>query len=495
MKPLQAAGQKGMILVSGDGATQRGFPVLAAYVGDYPEQVLVALVKTGECPICSIPHAGMGDMDHCSTYPPRDIRPIHGALHSIDSGTQAFTNACVNAGIKPVQNPFWQNLPYVNIYDSITPDILHQLYQGLIKHVITWIKCACGPAEIDARCHHLPPNHNVHLFLKGISHLSRITGAEHDQICRFLLGLVLDIQLPNGVDNQCLIRTVRSTLDFLYLAKYPIHTTETLGMLGSALIKFQENWSIFLDLGVWEHFNIPKLHYLSHYLHFLHCFGTTDNFNTEYTEWLHIDMAKDAYRATNSKDEYPQMTTWLDLCECIMLHEKFIQHYSLQESKPASLAILPSLVYHQQHHIAKHPAHQGVLIGRIIEEYGAEQFEGALCRFVAQYQNPALTVAQVQQAAYNISIPFQKLPVYHHLKFISCDPFQLNPIPQVVDSLHVEPGQFDTAVVDFSGVRNLVGTKGMLCSSWPQSRLIDYAIVNLTIRTLHCPHSVHIWAP
>jgi len=30
-------------------------------------------------------------------------------------------------------------------------------------------------------------------------------------------------------------------------------------------------------------------------------FGTTDNYTTEYTERLHIDLAKDAYRATNMK--------------------------------------------------------------------------------------------------------------------------------------------------------------------------------------------------
>ncbi|KAF8956114.1 hypothetical protein BDZ97DRAFT_1672106, partial [Flammula alnicola] len=30
-----------------------------------------------------------------------------------------------------VQEPFWLNLPYLNIYESITPDVLHQLYQIL----------------------------------------------------------------------------------------------------------------------------------------------------------------------------------------------------------------------------------------------------------------------------------------------------------------------------------------------------------------------------
>jgi hypothetical protein len=41
-------------------------------------------------------------------------------------------------------------------------------------------------------------------------------------------------------------------------------------------------------------------------------FGTMDNYNTEQTERLHIDFAKDAYRATNRKNEYMQMTAWLE---------------------------------------------------------------------------------------------------------------------------------------------------------------------------------------
>jgi hypothetical protein len=54
------------------------------------------------------------------------------ALNAVDQGAAEFTKACANAGIKRVQSVFWN----VDIYRSITPDILHQLYQGLLKHLI-----------------------------------------------------------------------------------------------------------------------------------------------------------------------------------------------------------------------------------------------------------------------------------------------------------------------------------------------------------------------
>ncbi len=90
-------------------------------------------------------------------------------------------------------------------------------------------------------------------------------------------------------------------LDFIYLARYPIHTSQTLDNLEEALAAFHENIQVFIDLGVRSHFNIPKFHAIGHYRYFAEQLGTADNSNTEYTERLHIDMAKHAYAATNRK--------------------------------------------------------------------------------------------------------------------------------------------------------------------------------------------------
>jgi hypothetical protein len=87
------------------------------------------------------------------------------------------------------------------------------------------------------------------------------------------------------------------------LAKYPVHTEETLD-----LERFHNNKDIFIGLGVRAHFNFLKIHFAGHYRRFIELFGTTDNYNMEYPERLHIDLAKNEYRSTNSKDEYPQMT-------------------------------------------------------------------------------------------------------------------------------------------------------------------------------------------
>ena len=114
-------------------------------------------------------------------------------------------------------------------------------------------------------------------------------------------------------------------LDFLYLAQYPTQTSDTLKLLDRALECFHANKAIFVDLSIRTHFQLPKLHSLDHYHQSIELFGTTDNYNTQYSERLHIDMAKDAYRSTNRKDELAQMTIWLEHKEKIQCHEQHVE--------------------------------------------------------------------------------------------------------------------------------------------------------------------------
>ncbi|KAJ7795959.1 hypothetical protein B0H14DRAFT_3093459 [Mycena olivaceomarginata] len=299
LSPLKDAGLNGIKMASGDGVLRRCHPILAIFAGDYPEQCLVTGIKSGECPTCV-------DM-----FEPRDLDA---------------------------------DLPFVNIFLSITPDILHQLYQGVIKHVVNWLKAAFGPAEIDARCRRLPPNHNVRLFLKGITTLSRISGTEHGQICRILLGLIVDLHLPERQSTARLIRCVRD------------------------LRSFHDNKSIFIDLGIRDNFKIPKLHNISHYP-------------------LH--------------DEYLQMTLWLERKEKILRHEKFIR-WRCAGSPPHPLRNPPGAPP-----ILSNIAPTDDKLSDLTDNYRAEYFRDAFARFVVGFQNPDFSKRQVEAAAADYFLPFQ----------------------------------------------------------------------------------------
>jgi hypothetical protein len=379
------------------------------------------------------------------------------ALEVLDDSNDysSFAHTCAGLSVKPLAEPFWKGLPFTNIYQAITPDVLHQLYQGVFKHLVSWIKTAFGEDEMDARCRRLPPNHNVRHFLNGIGCLSRISGQEHDQISRIILGLIIDIPLPGGRSPVRLICAVRAILDFIHLAQYPVHTTVTLQSLNDALQLFHDNKEVFVDLEIRTTFNLPKLHFLTHYAHLITVFGTTDNYNTEYTERLHIDFAKDAYRATNHRDEYPQMTLWLERHEKIQRHVEYMK-WRLEPPIAPRAKFYPRLIFPRETRMTKHPSQKAVPISTIIDSYGATFFRSALAQYVVRTGNPGATRSEIEDHLESFTLPISKFPVFHRIKFISARRFQNE--TRTIDSVHVQPprknkrhqivaGRFDTVLV------------------------------------------------
>ena len=462
LKPLESAGALGVEMVSGDGVVRRCHPLLAVFVGDYPEQCLVTCTK--HCPMCPIPKDELGED---KSLPIRTLLPVFEALSFVDDGPSTYSNACKEVGIKPVIHPFWENLPYVHIFRSITPDILHQLYQGVVKHVVSWISDTFGAAEIDARCRRLPPNHNIRIFLKGITTLSRVSGKEHADMCKILLGIIIDMRTPRGTSAVRVVRAVRGVLDFLYIAQFPVQSEETLDLLVSSLSTFHENKDVFEELGIRDGFNIPKLHSMQHYAESIRNYGATDNYNTEYTERLHIDLAKDAYKSTNFKDEFTQMTLWLERKEKVIRHAAFIAWRLSGQPAP-----LPPIVHRPHIQMARHPT-KTVSFTRLVSDYGAKLFYEALQMTIARYQHPLTSQEHLNYAAPKIAVPFIAVPVFHKIKFWNQDPYRRPDCSDVLDVAHVRPSQkgkrgriperFDTVLVNpEEGLNDVSSIRGSL---------------------------------
>ena len=111
--PLKKLGLTGLHLQSGDGAICDCHPIFAAHISDYPEQVLITAIKTGEYLVCPAKGDELGDPDCVGE--PHDLTEILDVLNSINKGATEFTHACKAAGIKHIQQPFWKNLPFVHI--------------------------------------------------------------------------------------------------------------------------------------------------------------------------------------------------------------------------------------------------------------------------------------------------------------------------------------------------------------------------------------------
>ncbi|KAJ3885503.1 hypothetical protein GG344DRAFT_91265 [Lentinula edodes] len=446
--PLTEAGLEGVIMKSGDGIQRRCHPILAAYVGNYPEQIPVTTAYSGDCPCCETEKEDL--RIYPCACPSRDIGAVLEAVHT--TTPDLWVKKCLKCNIKPVQRPFWEDLPYANIFASITPDILHQLYQGVMKHLISWVTSVCGADEIDA-C--------------GISTLSHVSGTEHKQICSFIIGVVMDIPHLSAHQSNSLLAATRALLDFLYLSRYPIHTMESLSQLDEALASFHAHHEVFVELGVRKDFNIPKLHFLCHYSCAITYYGTTDNYNTETTECLHIDFAKNAYRASNRKDEYR--------CEKIMYHTNHISWRLAEASLPSNhnTTSIPNTITSHIHQCYDFPGAQRTLVDMTcsftqkvthfpmvkhvlvsrLEDICAVRFTHALKCFVVQFRSPDIPPNQINNWAQFVVLPFTSLPVWHKIKYVNTELFGKN----TLDSFSAHPSLVKSSCFDTVLVKLKVG--------------------------------------
>ena len=469
--PLEEAGKTGVMMKSGDGFTHRCHPILAVFSGDHPEQCLVACTKVNECPKGTTPPDSLGEYGDCDLRDAGDIIDVLEAFNP-DEQPEEYNMFCKSAGIKPVVHPFWESLPYTHIYQALTPDVLHQLHQGVVKHLVSWLVAEFGPSELDARCRAMPPNHNIRHFSKGISKLKRASGNEHAAIGKILLGLIAGLPLSNGHSPNQLVCATRAILDFLYLAQLPSHNDETLQDLDDALATFHDNKSIFVDLGIREDFNLPKLHSLLHYTSSIKLFGTTDNYNTEYSERLHIDLAKDAYAATNHKDELAQMTIWLERKEKIAQFDTIVAWRLL--GRPPPLSEPPPTTHRAHVQMTREPVAR-VSLDKVVSDYGARDFYNALAKFLAHHENPNTSHQALQSIASRLRLDFDHIFVFHKIKLWIQDPPGCVDTVDIPDVVHSRcktttrtgrqlSARFDTALIDVSsgsGEDDYCGVEGV----------------------------------
>jgi hypothetical protein len=201
-----------------------------------------------------------------------------------------------------------------------------------------------------------------------------------------------------------------------------------------------------------------------HYASSIVLFGTTDNYNTEYSERLHIDFAKDAYRATNRKDIYNQMTVWLQRREKIQHLSTFInqrQHKHLGLTRTQRIPE-PPRVPTQAIKMALHPTQKSVTFDVLARNYGAVDFQDALGDYLAFSNHPGASASSLRQRAADTLIPFRSVPVFHKIKFTQ---HRRSGQSEISDSAHahpevvgarsrVIPARFDTVVVHQDGVNS-----------------------------------------
>jgi hypothetical protein len=316
LEPLIKAGKEGVDMLCADGAWRKVYPILAAYVADHSEQCLVTNVQENYCPKGKVRPDERGEPDGCIP------RSVEETLELLEQHRNGDIEEALPDGLRPIYEPFWADLPHCDIYTCITPDILHQLHKGVFKdHLVSWVTFLIGAEELDQRFMAMANIPGLRHFKKGISSVQQWTGTEHKEMQKVFVCLIAGAA---GINRTVLI-VVKAVIDFIYYAQLHLHSSATLLALKSALATFHQYKDVLIELGVRQHFNIPKIHSMIHYVEAIQDKGSADGFNTELSERLHIDFAKMGYRAGNHRDYIAQMTTWLARQEVVKLRNAYLE--------------------------------------------------------------------------------------------------------------------------------------------------------------------------
>lgn len=487
----------GIEMIGGDGAVRRVYPILATYVADYPEQCLVTCSKYGTCPKC---RRRAGELDQLTVGERRKQHWTYQVISNARSSTASSLKSskvfakCMEDDVAGGKyNPFWVGFPLVDIHRCISPDVLHQLYQGVLKHLVGWIQEVIGKDELDERIRTLPPACGVRHFKNGISSLSQISGVERKHISRILLACLVGKIEPQG------IVACRALLHFIHLAQYPSHDEETLLYMQEALDTWHKNRSFFIQKGIRDDFNIPKFHSLLHFADSIRWLGATDNYNTEMFERLHIDFAKQGWRASNKRDHFPQMVRWLSRQEKVASYDFYrswmedthVVDNELMESATSKLwaagddgddeetdiavakrrqtKVTNTHISERrtlQLHLAKFPAERQKSIARILISHAAPGFLAQLKLFLASLLPPSQQVSKL--TALESPLPFTSVDVWHHYKF--CPTNLLNAdsdavfetVKAIPISRHSATPRFDTVIVLDSDEAEATAVEGKL---------------------------------
>ncbi|KAI0057711.1 hypothetical protein BV25DRAFT_1811991 [Artomyces pyxidatus] len=331
LAPLIEAGKTGVDMICADGWVWRVYPLLAMYIADFPEQCLIVGCKNNRCPTCTVRPTERGEALDSILYRVPQLDP--------STGRTSLPLDDPNDDYHPIQHPFWEDLPLVNIFGCITPDILHQLHKDVFKdHLVKWTTSG-HKAEVDARFACVPPYPRLRIFRKGISKITQWTGNEYRQMQKVFIGILSGLH----PDEPRVVMAACAVLDFIYMSHFPSHSTSTVIELRQAHTDFHRHKQVFLDIGSHKDFNIPKVHSMNHYcpsiIEYCSCLGNS----TEISERLHIDQAKMGYRASNRRGYIKQMVVWLTRQEKIDLFRSYLEWTTGTVSSKSTISSEPQV--------------------------------------------------------------------------------------------------------------------------------------------------------
>lgn len=293
------------------------------------------------------------------------------------------------------------------------------------------------------------------------------------------------VALISGAIPHAALQAVRAILDFIYLAQYPSHSTTTLQRLQEALKRFHSHKQIFIQTHIREHFQIPKVHAMEHYVASIQSRGTADGFNTELPERLHIDLTKDGYRASSRRDYTIQMTRWLTRQEKIFAFSAYLrwresQTHTLDRGE-AEVTLIDTarlagpdapdeeMNVGRTYHLAKHPGYPHTPLSTLATHFHAHDFLPALSTFLILGGRSATARLLNEQTRFDLykRVTFSLQTIQQIDNKVTLDVVRATPFVPRRGRTPATPAHFDTVLIHYSPDAQETGVKGeMIQQVW-----------------------------
>ena len=141
-----------------DGKVRRCYPILAAWLADHEEHVTLHNLARNCCPKCEVNPECLGELQ---VFPPRNhLNYQEKIAHYNRAHDPSAITDLAAVGLKSLYNGFWA-LPRVQLSEIHKPDLLHNVYLGLLKNLLNWITAFLKEHKrldsFDEIWHSMPP--------------------------------------------------------------------------------------------------------------------------------------------------------------------------------------------------------------------------------------------------------------------------------------------------------------------------------------------------
>ncbi|KAK1233420.1 hypothetical protein PQX77_003424, partial [Marasmius sp. AFHP31] len=452
---IEPAMHKPVVRMCPDGHYRRVIYDLAAFIADYPEQVLLAGIVQGWCCRCTAPNVNL-DGENADM---RTREWFEQAMHEFHGEGDVLWD---NFGIDDDIVPFTHYFPRADIHEMLTADLLHQVIKGcfkdmLVEWVWAYLELEYGDGapgimdDIDKRISIVPEFPGLRRFPHG-RRFKQWTGDDSKALMKVFLPAV-EAYIPTEM-SKCLA----AFLDFCYLVRRNDFDEDTITEIQHAIERFHHHRQIFIDIGLRNNLSIPRLHSMVHYPSLILDFGAPNGVCSSITESRHITAVKKPWRRSNRHNALSQ----------ILLTNQRLDKLAAKRSELVERGLVPRL------HAPPPPntfdsgkQDHGPVKGDNIEgEVLLAKKKGTYCRGLTEYTMVTTETAQgypndLEDLAVQMDIP--DLPwltqrfLYEQLNDCPSDNVIIDNLPPIPSNVKV----FHSAVATFRSPSDEAGVRGL----------------------------------